>query len=269
MSTNTDLFDKQWCDLVFENKNKNYGAYELRKNDKSRTLLAMFLAISGFAAILGGSYLSNYFKSHVVLTTPGGEVFIDPTILPPVQPAKHVDPPTANPPKSKVTKHTEFKVVKNNQISETPPANDQITGQTGKVNVDGPETGNPGNGKGPETNTMTNTLIETPSVPVTVPDVMPLFPGGDAALFSYLQSNIKYPQIDKDNGISGTVFLTFVVGTDGRVTDINILRPVKGSMGLETEAIRVVSKMPQWTPGQMNKKAVPVLFTLPIKFSLR
>jgi len=96
---------------------------------------------------------------------------------------------------------------------------------------------------------------------------MPDFPGGDAARMQFLRDNIKYPQIARESGIQGTVYVTFVVEKDGRVTDIRVLRGIGG--GCDEEAIRVIKAMPRWTPGKQRGKPVRVQFNMPIKFTLQ
>lgn len=101
----------------------------------------------------------------------------------------------------------------------------------------------------------------------TVVESMPSFPGGDAARMRYLQENIKYPQMARESGIQGTVYVTFVVETDGSVTDIRILRGIGG--GCDEEAVRVIERMPNWNAGMQRGKPVRVQFNMPIKFTLQ
>ena len=100
-----------------------------------------------------------------------------------------------------------------------------------------------------------------------VVESMPEFPGGEGALHQYLAENIKYPQMAKESGIQGRVFVTFVVERDGRVTDVKVIRGIGG--GCDEEAIRVVQGMPKWTPGKQRGKPVRVQFNLPVKFTLQ
>jgi len=100
-----------------------------------------------------------------------------------------------------------------------------------------------------------------------VVESMPEYPGGEAALYAYLAENIKYPQMAKESGIQGRVFVTFVVERDGRVTDVRVLRGIGG--GCDEEAIRVVQGMPKWTPGKQRGKSVRVQYNLPVKFTLQ
>lgn len=101
----------------------------------------------------------------------------------------------------------------------------------------------------------------------TVVESMPEFPGGQTSLFQYLQKNIEYPEIAKESGIQGRVFVTFVVEKDGSVTDVRVLRGIGG--GCDEEAVRVVKSMPKWNPGKQRGKPVRVQFNLPVKFTLQ
>lgn len=100
-----------------------------------------------------------------------------------------------------------------------------------------------------------------------VVESMPEYPGGEAQLYAFLAENIKYPQMAKESGIQGRVFVTFVVERDGRVTDVRVLRGIGG--GCDEEAIRVVQSMPKWTPGKQRGKSVRVQYNLPVKFTLQ
>ena len=101
----------------------------------------------------------------------------------------------------------------------------------------------------------------------TVVEKQPSFPGGDDEMFKYLYSNIKYPQAAKESGITGRVFLTFVVEKDGSIANARILRDIGGGCG--QEALRVVKSMPKWTPGEQRGRPVRVQFNLPVSFELQ
>lgn len=101
----------------------------------------------------------------------------------------------------------------------------------------------------------------------TVVENDPEFPGGMEALYKYLAQNIKYPQLARDNNITGRVYVTFVVEKDGSIANPKVLRDIGGGCG--QEAIRVVKSMPKWTPGKQRGKAVRVQFNLPVNFSLK
>ena len=102
--------------------------------------------------------------------------------------------------------------------------------------------------------------------PYDMVEESPVYPGGEEALFEYLLSNIQYPVDAKESNIEGTVYVAFVIETDGMVSNVKILRGIGG--GCDEEAVRVVKGMPKWAPGKQRGKPVRVLFTLPIKFVL-
>lgn len=102
---------------------------------------------------------------------------------------------------------------------------------------------------------------------VEVPDVMAEFPGGIEKMYEYLGKNIKYPQIAKESGVQGKVYVQFVVEKDGTITDVKVVRGI-GS-GCDDEAKRVVEKMPKWNAGEQKGKAVRSRFTLPVKYELK
>jgi protein TonB len=113
--------------------------------------------------------------------------------------------------------------------------------------------------------------VETPVLEKDVPRVgaehMPEFEGGDAGIFRYLKENTNYPILAKEAGIQGVVHLKFVVGKNGKIRNIEVLKGVNKL--LDEEAIRVVRDMPDWKPGTQHGKPVSVYYTLPIKFTLR
>lgn len=108
---------------------------------------------------------------------------------------------------------------------------------------------------------------EDTEVVFVVVESMPSFPGGDPALFKYLNDNIKYPVIAQESGIQGRVICQFVVNRDGSIVDIEVVRSVDKS--LDAEAIRVIKNMPRWTPGKQRGKTVRVKYTLPVNFRLQ
>jgi len=108
---------------------------------------------------------------------------------------------------------------------------------------------------------------EEPSTEVfQIVENMPSFPGGDDALFKFLGENITYPMEAKNAGIEGVVYVSFVIGEKGEITETKILRGIGG--GCDEEAMRVIRSMPNWEPGTINKKPVRVQYNLPIRFSL-
>jgi len=100
-----------------------------------------------------------------------------------------------------------------------------------------------------------------------VVEQMPEYPGGIAALLEYLMKNVKYPADAEKQKIEGRVIATFIVETDGSISNIEVAKPVFPS--LDAEAVRVLSGMPKWTPGRQNGKEVRVKYAVPISFNLK
>ena len=100
-----------------------------------------------------------------------------------------------------------------------------------------------------------------------VVEKMPEYPGGQAALFEYLSKNVKYPADAEKQKIEGRVLVTFVVNTDGSITDIEVVK--KAFPSLDAEAVRVISGMPKWTPGEQKGQKVRVKYTVPLNFRLK
>ena len=96
---------------------------------------------------------------------------------------------------------------------------------------------------------------------------MPAYPGGDQKLMEFIAKGIKYPQIARETGIQGRVFVGFVVEPDGSVSNVKVLRGIGG--GCDEEAMRVVKSMPKWKPGKQRGKAVRVSYMLPVNFKLQ
>lgn len=115
-------------------------------------------------------------------------------------------------------------------------------------------------------------IIEQPQAPTidtlnwVIIEKMPTFPGGEEALMDFIGTNIRYPKYAQDHGISGRVFIKFVVMPDGSVSNVEVLKGIGG--GCDEEAVRVVKMMPKWIPGEKDGKKVMVMYTLPISFRL-
>ncbi|MBK7946810.1 MAG: energy transducer TonB [Flavobacteriales bacterium] len=107
---------------------------------------------------------------------------------------------------------------------------------------------------------------QDPDTVFVIAEEMPTFPGGQEAMMKFIGSKIRYPKEAVDNGIQGTVFVTFVVERDGSITGVKTLRGI-GS-GCDEEALRVVQSMPKWIPGKQRGKEVRVQYNLPIRFKL-
>jgi protein TonB len=255
-------------ELVFENRNKSYGAYFLRRlypKNMGRGFifsLILFIFLVSIPAISAWvSKLRESFKveQNVEVTLQEPPPLNDEETPPPPPPP---DPP---PPVQETIKFTP-PVITEEPIDDKdiPPPQEELN----QTNVG--KTTQEGSGEIvdlPVEGTGNAVIDEAPQQIFTVVEQPPEFPGGEEKLFEYLQKNIKYPAMAKESGIQGTVYVTFVVETDGSITDVKVLRGQGG--GLDQEATRVVKNMPAWKPGKQNGRGVRVQFNLPIKFTLR
>jgi protein TonB len=254
---------KPFDEIVFEHRNKEYGAYELRKRYNKHMNTAFIIAISVFVISVSIPAIMDFLDTlapieadtNVELTLVDAPP-LDKDVPPPPPPP---DPP---PPVQETIKFTP-PVVTEEPIDEKdiPPPQDEIKVQVGTETKEG--TGDielPTEGDGKEE-------VEAPQQIFTIVEQMPEFPGGEEKLFEYLGKNIKYPSMARENGITGTVYVTFVVEGNGEISDVKKLRGIGG--GCDEEAMRVVKAMPSWKAGKQNGKSVRVQYNLPIKFTLR
>jgi protein TonB len=275
-----DLTSNEWTDLVFQSKNKEYGAYPLRRNTGKRnmwSIIIMFLAaILGFSAftivktIQANARVEN--TQEVVLSD-----IAEKKEKPKVEKKPEIKIPEQQKMPEKVAssvKFTEPVIKKDNQVKEDNQLKQQedlneSTTKIGALDVKG-------NDEGGEVLKVERAEIEQPKPePQKVEDnkvfdvveQQPAFPGGQGALLSWLSQNIHYPAVAEENGIQGRVVVSFVVEKDGSISNVQVVRGVDPS--LDKEAARVVKSMPKWTPGKQNGQAVRVKYNVPVTFKLQ
>jgi protein TonB len=241
-------------EIIFENRNKNYGAYYLRKHYKSATCLS----------ILGGIAISTVLITALSFSTKEDPITIvhgdssvhftkiaDPVVIP---------PPVVKPPEALVRSIANLQpkvVTDTNEVITDIPITDVLiaTVQNGEVNDSVPN-------KDPVT-----VEIPTEVKPFVRVEEMPEFPGGVPALMKFIGENLIYPPEAQINNIQGKVFLQFVVNADGSAGRIEITKGVDPL--LDNEAIRVVNSLPKFKPGKQRGVPVPVWFQLPVTFKLQ
>ena len=237
MADNFDITTaKNLDEIVFRNRNKEYGAYELRTKYKKFVTRSLVISI---AVLLFGVLIPFFIFKQSYSANQDQQVSVEMTDMnKPKQEA--APPPPPPPPEATVEQKAKF----------TAPVVVSDTNVTTEINQD-------------DLNKTVNTNVNTEEVVV---EEMPSFPGGDEARQKFLLENTKYPQMAKESGIQGTVYVTFVVDEKGKVADVRVLRGIGG--GCDEEAMRVVKLMPSWNPGKQSGKAVRVQFNMPIKFTL-
>ncbi|MCB9306418.1 MAG: TonB family protein [Lewinellaceae bacterium] len=267
---------RDMLDIIFADRNRAYGAYQLRR-DYTKYLVRAFifgllligLAIAIPSIMRAVSDLVPKDKPVDVVAELGPPPDIDPTTPPPPPPPP---PPTPPPPTRSTVKFVPPVVKKDEEVQEEkPPAIEELVEKKEDI---GTET-KKGNDEAAPTIDENPSELEIVEAPKVVEDKTyemfdiqkpPSFPGGEKELLKYLSENIKYPPLARENNIQGTVALTFVVGKDGSVKDVQIVKDIGGGCG--KEAVRVVQTMPKWNPGEANGHAVKVRFTLPVRFRL-
>ena len=278
--TQIDLISNEWSDLLFENRNKEYGAYVLRHQTSARNIMSIIAVLILFAIAMAFMVAKNAIDDYRAKNTPHTQVvevttFHDRTEKAKVERAEPIREDKIEKVLEKVKTSIKFTsplIKKDNEVNpeDEMKTQDEIMNSkaaVGFANV----IGNDENG---ELLHAKDAIITEPVKPKVEEnkvfeyvEQMPSFPGGEAALMQYLSKNIKYPPFAEENNIQGRVICTFVVERDGSVSDIRIARGVDPS--LDKEAVRVVSAMPRWIPGRQNGQNVRVKYTLPVTFRLQ
>jgi len=284
MAKEINLSSREWCDLVFEGKNKDFGAYVIRTESTKRHNQAVLWTLIGgiiFGVLAVGLMKANQYLEERRLA----QMVEQETVL--IDMSQETDEPEPEREHFEQEKPelleevlnsvkvTELQIVEDEQVRPE----DEILNQDeiqetnkafGQTNVD--------NGQDDRVRFQTavdEVVVETKKVePVVEQEVvfrsveqMPQFPGGDVALMKYLQSHINYPPMAAENNIQGRVVVQFVVDKTGKVGEVKILRSV--DKDLDKEASRVCASLPKFTPGRQNGQPVSVWYTLPVTFKLQ
>lgn len=271
MTQDIDLTSPQWTALIFEGKNKVYGAYQLRNDSSNRHLKALtVVTIAGLAVI----FLPNLIKSFIpkereIIQTTEVEL-ADLSNVNEVSKENQIEEikPVAPPPMLKATvQFTPPVVVKDEEVTEQKMLTQEELSETDKqISVATVE----GTKEGVDIRDLAEhkVITEAPKEQIFEHvEQMPRFPGGDKELMKWLSENINYPTIAAEQGIQGKVTLRFVVRPDGSVDDVQVVRSLEPSC--DKEAVRAVKKMPKWQPGRQNGNAVSVYYSLPVTFRLQ
>ena len=272
-----DLISNEWADIVFQGRNKVYGAYQLRRGTSKRNIVSMiFVAAVAAVAYLGLAAYNSYQEAQKAKF----EAEMEASLLEAKKEAK-VEKKTETPKVEQVQKVEKVK----SSIAFTPPVikkDSEVKPEEEMKTQDElkePKTANgafdvKGNDEAGGTVLKAVEEIAAPEPPkheeeqnkiFEVVEQQPQFPGG--SVNGWLADHIKYPVVAAENGISGRVVVQFVVERDGSVSQVRVVRGVDPS--LDKEAQRVISSMPKWIPGKQNGQAVRSRFTVPVTFRLQ
>jgi protein TonB len=255
-----DIFTNQWLDIVFEGRNKAYGAYELRKSNTKTNIKALIIGAFVFAFAVGAPLILNLLPDSSDADETLDTKIVSIKLPPKEEIKKDVPPPPPPPPKVDQVKFVKPVVAKAEEVTEEPPKiaeikDKKIGAETIKGDPDAVLSVAPvGTGPSKVVEAVDDQIYNTAGI-----EVKPEFPGGMDKFYSYVGKNYRAPE---EEGLKGKVYVTFVVEKDGSLTDIKVLRDI--GYGTGKEAIRVLSKCPRWNPGEQNGKKVRVLYSLPI-----
>ena len=282
MAKDVDLSSHEWTEIIFEGKNKEFGAYQLRSASAKRHNLAMLsvvvVIILAFLISLGVSALERAAEEGPLAEAEQEMVSVDTTQEDEPEPEEEQER-FEEPEKEEVlpeevlntVKVTELSIVDDDQVSKEDEikTQDELT-QTetafGASDFD----------KGTDDVSVVREHKEEivveekkpePEKIFTAVEQAPKFPGGDAEMYKWLSNHIRYPEQAAQNNIQGRVTVQFVVEKDGSIGEVKVVRGKDPD--LDKEAVRVVKSMPKFVPGKMNGQAVRVWFTLPINFKLQ
>ncbi|MBK8555351.1 MAG: TonB family protein [Lewinellaceae bacterium] len=270
---------RDMLDIIFANRNKKYGAYQLRRD---------YPAHLGRALLYGGALILFLFFLPTILNTVTGVLAkkekpvdvvaelgpppdIDPNNPPPPPPPP---PPTPPPPTRSTVAFVPPVVKKDIEVNTEEIQNVEKVLDTkadvGKQDKEGNDEAPPDKIDNPTKifdDGPKKTVVEEKTYELFDIQKQPSFQGGEPELMKYLAENIKYPPLARENNITGVVAISFVVNKDGRVSDVQVLKDIGGGCGKEAQ--RVVNEMPKWIPGEANGHPVKVRYTLPVRFQLQ
>lgn len=278
-----DLYDPKWVEMVFAGKNKEYGAYQLRKGTSGRNIKALLILV--IAAALVGGFLA--WKVIEQKQAEEQQAYMEAMELAKLQQQAKKEEKKKEPVKPKIEPKKEIPVARETQKFTAPVIKkDELVKEENQVKqmdkLDEKVAVGTENKEGVKDRTVEAVrndiaVAAPPPPPAPKPEVatkvfdvveeMPSFPGGQGALMQYLASNIKYPVVAQENGVQGRVIVSFVVERDGSISDVKVARSVDPS--LDREAQRVVKSMPRWSPGKQNGSTVRVKYTVPVVFRLQ
>jgi protein TonB len=265
--------EKTLNDIVFEGRNKSYGAYQLRKGYKSTMQRSVLLGVTFFLLVmllpdLYARLTPDPKKEDIGFEATLSTVDIKPEATPPPPPVELPKPE----PQVNTKRFVSYDVLPDNMVPEdiTPPTVDDLQNSVpGQENIEGsgdfidivPPAPEAPAGKGK----LVETEVAKEETFIAV-EQAPSYMGGNAAMADFLRKNLKYPRQAAQAGIQGRVFISFIVGADGKIEDVKTLKGI--GFGCDEEAERVIKLMPNWKAGRQSGNAVRVRFNMPVVFQL-
>lgn len=273
MAKDLDVTCGEWCDLIFEGKNKEYGAYVLRKSSSRRHITAYLIIIGLIVLFMVLPIFIRFLtpvkaQEKMVTVTELSNLKME---LPEVKEENKVVAVNVPPPPTlkSTIKFTAPVIKKDEEVREEDElkTQEEVTQAKVAISIADVKGNDEESGKDIADLEDHKLVVNDEDAVFQVVEQSPTFPGGMKALLKWLGKEIHYPPIAEEMGISGKVIVQFVIGKDGSVRDVEVLRSVDAD--LDKEAVRVVKKMPKWIPGKQQGVPVSVRFTLPITFKIQ
>jgi len=284
MAKDVDLTSKEWLDIVFDGKNKEFGAYTLRNETVKRHNKAVVIVLIGLAVILTALILvmtgvfkvaddegadTNTVQEDIALYNPDDEI-VDEEIEEQIQiPEEKIELPKEE--VANQIQNTIIDVVKDEEVVHEVKNQEELREDNRQMGVQDINDG---------VDDLTKKVVKEEVIVVeekpkednivyTTANVQqqPEFPGGEAAMYKWLGDHIQYPPAAAEEDVSGRVIVEFIVSKTGAIENVKVVRGRHPA--LDKEAIRVVKAMPKWNPGRNNGQAVKVTYHLPVTFRLR
>ncbi|GHT19968.1 cell envelope biogenesis protein TonB [Bacteroidia bacterium] len=254
----------KWNNLLFEGRNKAYGAFKLRSTSSRRHLFSFLIVVLFLAGVL---FLYQWFNSMYFDRLPVIDSAMPPISVAEMEQSLDLQQFAERQPNPVITVQP---VAGENMTAVNPNAVENMQNaenQTQDIELDDiiRKTMEEQFTKTVAEQTQINDELD-PDKTYLVVDVMPVFPGGKTAMLKFLTATMQYPQDAQRRKVQGQVICSFVVDTDGKVVDIKVEKKVDPV--LDREAVRILQQMPQWTPGERLGKPVRVRFSIPIKFGI-
>lgn len=283
MAKDVDLTSKEWRDIVFEGKNKEFGAYKMRESSIQRHTKAIAwvliaLAILLILLILSVSGVFSKAEEEQIVTSTEQEIATfdaedQEEEEQEEEQVKFEEPEEIIAPEEVANQQqvTDLLIVEDDKIEEDKQVKNQeevLNNEAAVGAVDITEGTNDLNKIAIKEEVIAAPKVEDEQpMSIAMVEQKPEFPGGEAAMYKWLSDNIVYPSSASEEGVSGRVVIEFVVGKDGSISNVRVVRPRHPA--LDKEALRVVKAMPRWVPGRNNGQPVKVTYTLPVTFKLQ
>lgn len=276
MGKDIKLNSSEWCDTVFEGKNKTYGAYRLRQSSSKRHIAAflVILLFAIFVSIL--PLLLDFVKSLRPEQVTQDQVYTQ-TAIPIEDQVKKEDiikkenaPPP--PPLKTTIKVVPPTISKDVDVKDEDEMKGQSDLNKGRIQMSVKDVKGTDDKKGADIGDLKEHKVIIAAAPeedkpFVTAEQMPDYPGGIKEMYKFINANVVYPPAAQEAGIQGTVYLAFVVSKTGDITDVKVSRGIDSSC--DKEALRVLKSMPRWIPGKQNGRNVAVYYSIKVQFKLQ